>query len=104
MNDERARVSVAPSAATPATAAEAWWRGAVIYECHLPSFRDGNGDGVGDLDGLIASLDYLKSTLGVDAVWTGPFTVPHCWTRDSTSPTTWMSNQSSAPCRPSTGS
>lgn len=51
----------------------AWWRGAVIYECHLPSLRDGNGDGIGDLYGLIASLDYLSATLGVDAVWTGPF-------------------------------
>ncbi len=73
MNEKSPRDSVAPSAATPATAAEAWWRGAVIYECHLPSFRDGNGDGVGDLEGLIASLDYLKSTLGINAVWTGPF-------------------------------
>jgi len=52
---------------------EAWWRRAVIYECHLPSFKDGNGDGVGDLTGLIESLDYLRGTLGVDAVWTGPF-------------------------------
>ncbi|NED97112.1 DUF3459 domain-containing protein [Phytoactinopolyspora alkaliphila] len=57
----------------PSTSAEAWWRGAIIYECHLPSFRDGNGDGIGDLEGLIASLDYLHDTLGVDAVWTGPF-------------------------------
>jgi alpha-glucosidase len=45
----------------------------VLYECHLPSFRDGNGDGIGDLQGLIDSLDYLADTLGVDAVWTGPF-------------------------------
>ncbi|PZF82119.1 neutral/alkaline non-lysosomal ceramidase N-terminal domain-containing protein [Jiangella anatolica] len=49
-----------------------WWRGAVVYECHLPSFRDGSGDGIGDLDGLIEGLDYLRD-LGVDAVWTGPF-------------------------------
>jgi alpha-glucosidase len=45
----------------------------VVYENHLPSFRDGNGDGIGDLEGLIASLDYLSETLGVDAIWTGPF-------------------------------
>jgi alpha-glucosidase len=51
----------------------AWWRGAVIYENHLPSFRDGNGDGIGDLEGLIDSLDYLAGTLGVSAVWVGPF-------------------------------
>jgi alpha-glucosidase len=50
-----------------------WWREAVIYENHLPSLRDGNGDGIGDLEGLIQSLDYLGDTLGVDAVWTGPF-------------------------------
>ncbi|WP_129666360.1 alpha-amylase family glycosyl hydrolase [Phytoactinopolyspora endophytica] len=58
---------------TAVDAAEAWWRGAVVYECHLPSFRDGNGDGIGDLEGLIASLDYVRGTLGADAVWTGPF-------------------------------
>jgi alpha-glucosidase len=52
---------------------EEWWRTAVIYESHLPSLRDGNGDGIGDLDGLTESLDYLGGTLGVDAVWTGPF-------------------------------
>ncbi|TDC48708.1 DUF3459 domain-containing protein [Jiangella ureilytica] len=51
---------------------EDWWRGAVVYECHLPSFRDGSGDGIGDLDGLIQGLDYLRE-LGIDAVWTGPF-------------------------------
>jgi len=50
-----------------------WWERAVIYENHLPSFRDGNGDGIGDLPGLVASLDYLSEVLGVDAVWVGPF-------------------------------
>jgi alpha-glucosidase len=49
-----------------------WWREAVVYENHLPSLRDGNGDGIGDLEGLIESLDYLAGTLGVDAVWVGP--------------------------------
>jgi alpha-glucosidase len=44
----------------------------VLYENHLPSLRDGNGDGIGDLAGLIASLDYLAGTLGVSAVWVGP--------------------------------
>jgi alpha-glucosidase len=51
-----------------------WWRGAVVYENHLPSFKDGDGDGIGDLAGLIEQLDYLGGTLGVDAVWVGP-----CW-------------------------
>jgi alpha-glucosidase len=44
----------------------------VLYENHLPSLRDGNGDGIGDLEGLIESLDYLAGTLGVTAVWVGP--------------------------------
>jgi alpha-glucosidase len=51
-----------------------WWRGAVVYENHMPSFKDGDGDGIGDLHGLIEQLDYLGGTLGVDAVWIGP-----CW-------------------------
>ncbi len=50
-----------------------WWREAVIYENHLPSFHDASGDGIGDLEGLIEKLDYLRHTLGVDAVWVGPF-------------------------------
>jgi alpha-glucosidase len=50
-----------------------WWHEMVLYENHLPSFRDGNGDGIGDLEGLIQSLGYLAGTLGVTAVWVGPF-------------------------------
>ena len=52
----------------------AWWRGAVIYHCHLPSFRDANDDGIGDLVGLRTRLPYLAN-LGIDAIWTGPFYV-----------------------------
>jgi alpha-glucosidase len=61
------------AAATAKRSAPEWWRDAVIYENHLPSFRDGNCDGIGDLEGLIQGLDYLAKTLGVDAVWVGPF-------------------------------
>jgi alpha-glucosidase len=50
-----------------------WWQEMVLYENHLPSLRDGNGDGIGDLEGLTQSLDYLAGTLGVTAVWVGPF-------------------------------
>lgn len=49
-----------------------WWRGAIIYQIYLPSFRDGNGDGIGDLEGVAERLDYIAK-LGVDAVWISPF-------------------------------
>ena len=47
------------AASGAADAPPPWWRGAVVYENHLPSLRDGDGDGIGDLEGLIQSLDYL---------------------------------------------
>ncbi|HVR81209.1 MAG TPA: alpha-glucosidase family protein [Luteimonas sp.] len=49
-----------------------WWRGAVIYQIYPRSFLDTNGDGVGDLPGIIAKLDYVAS-LGVEAIWISPF-------------------------------
>jgi alpha-glucosidase len=49
-----------------------WWRGAVVYHIYPRSFRDSNGDGIGDLPGITASLEYVAS-LGVDAVWLSPF-------------------------------
>ena len=49
-----------------------WWRGAVIYQIYPRSFADSNGDGVGDLQGILAKLDYVES-LGVDGVWLSPF-------------------------------
>lgn len=49
-----------------------WWRGAVIYQVYPRSFADSNGDGTGDLPGLIGKLDYIAS-LGVDAIWVSPF-------------------------------
>ena len=49
-----------------------WWRGAVIYQIYPRSFLDTNGDGVGDLPGIIARLDYIAG-LGVDAIWISPF-------------------------------
>jgi alpha-glucosidase len=53
-------------------AQEPWWRGAVIYQIYPRSFFDSNGDGMGDLKGITAKLDYVAS-LGVDAVWLSPF-------------------------------
>ena len=49
-----------------------WYKNAVIYALNLDSFMDGNGDGVGDFEGLTRRLDYLES-LGIDAIWLGPF-------------------------------
>ena len=48
-----------------------WWLGAVIYQVYVRSFCDSNGDGQGDLPGLISKLDYIRS-LGVDAIWLSP--------------------------------
>jgi len=48
-----------------------WWRSAVIYQIYPRSFADSNGDGVGDLGGIIAKMPYLAS-LGVDALWLSP--------------------------------
>ena len=49
-----------------------WWRGAVIYQICPRSFQDSNGDGIGDLLGIVQRLPYVAS-LGVDAVWISPF-------------------------------
>jgi len=49
-----------------------WWRGAVIYQIYPRSFQDTDGDGVGDLPGIIERLDYV-ARLGVDAIWIAPF-------------------------------
>ena len=48
-----------------------WWKEAVVYQIYPRSFQDSNGDGVGDLQGIIQKLDYIKR-LGVDAVWLNP--------------------------------
>lgn len=52
--------------------ADQWWRNAVIYQVYPRSFNDTNGDGLGDIAGIIEKLDYL-SALGVDAIWISPF-------------------------------
>ncbi|MER5699551.1 alpha-amylase family glycosyl hydrolase [Streptomyces mirabilis] len=49
-----------------------WWRHAVLYQVYVRSFRDANGDGVGDLAGIRAQLPYLRR-LGVDGLWLTPF-------------------------------
>lgn len=48
-----------------------WWKEAVIYQIYPRSFMDSNGDGIGDLQGIISRLDYLKY-LGIDVIWMSP--------------------------------
>lgn len=50
---------------------EKWWKKAVVYQIYPRSFQDSNGDGIGDLNGIIRRLDYLE-TLGIDAIWLSP--------------------------------
>ncbi|ABZ95739.1 Glycosidase [Leptospira biflexa serovar Patoc strain 'Patoc 1 (Ames)'] len=53
----------------------AWWKEAVIYQIYPRSFQDSNGDGIGDLEGIIQRLDYLagsRDSLGIDAIWLSP--------------------------------
>ena len=58
------------------TEAREWWRGAIMYQIYPRSFQDSNGDGIGDLEGIIRRLDYLNDgterSLGVDAIWLSP--------------------------------
>ena len=55
----------------PDTAERKWWKEAIVYQIYPRSFKDNNGDGIGDLKGIISKLDYIKS-LGVDVVWLNP--------------------------------
>jgi alpha-glucosidase len=51
---------------------ENWWRQAVVYQVYPRSFKDSNGDGLGDVKGITSKVDYLAD-LGVDAIWLSPF-------------------------------
>lgn len=48
-----------------------WWHDSVVYQIYPRSYNDSNGDGIGDLNGIIEKLDYLK-TLGIDVIWLSP--------------------------------
>ena len=65
------RLAQIPASIQPNTVTS-WWRGAAIYQIYPRSFLDSNGDGIGDLPGITARLDYVAS-LGVDAIWISPF-------------------------------
>ena len=49
-----------------------WWKEGILYQIYPQSFKDSNGDGFGDLNGVIDKLDYLES-LGITIVWMNPF-------------------------------
>ena len=80
------RKKATPAAATPARPVAApvqgaafgddWWPRGVIYQVYPRSFADSNGDGIGDLPGLVDRLDYVNDgtehSLGVDAIWLSP--------------------------------
>ena len=51
-----------------------WWQKAVVYQIYPSSFKDSDGDGLGDIPGIISKVDYLAS-LGIDAVWLSPCTI-----------------------------
>ena len=66
-----ASASVTGAAETKSGNDRKWWKEAVVYQVYPRSFKDSNGDGVGDLRGIISKLDYLQS-LGIDVIWLNP--------------------------------
>ena len=60
-----------PPVADTANAGRKWWKEAVVYQVYPRSFKDNDGDGIGDLKGILSRLDYIKS-LGVDVMWLNP--------------------------------
>ena len=66
-----ARSPASRSRKKPFVPTRQWWKSATVYQIYPISFFDSNGDGVGDLNGIAAKLDYLKG-LGVDVIWLSP--------------------------------
>jgi maltose alpha-D-glucosyltransferase/alpha-amylase len=68
----RQRPSAAASRRRPRAGGSTWYKDAIIYEVHVRTFHDGDGDGIGDFMGLTGKLDYLHE-LGISAIWLLPF-------------------------------
>lgn len=62
-----------PRMSSAVSNSKSWWREAVFYQIYPLSFADSDGNGLGDLEGIISKLDYLSEILGVDAIWLSPF-------------------------------
>ncbi len=69
--NEQARPAVVSGEPSGHGNARKWWKEAVVYQIYPRSFKDSNGDGIGDLQGITSQLDYLKS-LGIDVIWLNP--------------------------------
>ncbi len=70
-NTDKSKEQQATPSVSKAVPDAKWWKEAVVYQIYPRSFKDSDGDGVGDLKGIISKLDYLKS-LGIGAVWLSP--------------------------------
>jgi alpha-glucosidase len=69
---DRDSYAVIQTSPRPAAASAEWWRQAVVYQIYPRSFADSDGDGLGDLRGILSRMPYLAA-LGIDAVWLSPF-------------------------------
>ena len=74
-----------------------WYKDAIIYELHVRAFYDSNGDGIGDFQGLIQKLPYLRD-LGVTALWLLPFYPSPCVMMATILRTTAMCTLTMVPC------
>ena len=71
-----------------------WWKNSVVYQIYPRSFKDSNGDGFGDLKGIIEKLPYLQN-LGIDVIWLSLFLTPHRTTTVTISVITGRSTRAS---------